>query len=134
MLTFVLAALTVLNNGACLDSARSVPQGLFGTEPGAAIVKIDKVVSTAAMTDGEIIGYLYTRQDDRTYLGQRQQEYMSAADRLADQPSASVHAHAGRHHHDVSPRSEIWGKNVLHRDFPGAGAARRDGPAAHTLG
>jgi hypothetical protein len=32
MLTLVLAALTVLNNGACLDSPKSVPQGLFGSD------------------------------------------------------------------------------------------------------
>lgn len=80
MLTFVLAALTVLNNGACLDSIKSVPQGLFGSEQSSAVVKIDKVVSTATMTDGEIIGYLYTRQDGTTWLGQRRQDYMSGAD------------------------------------------------------
>lgn len=80
MLTFMLAALTVLNNGACLDSPKSVPQGLFGTEQSSAIVKIDKVVSTATMTDGETIGYLYTRQDGTTWLGQRRQDYMSGAD------------------------------------------------------
>ncbi|HET9096218.1 MAG TPA: hypothetical protein VFN37_06125 [Candidatus Baltobacteraceae bacterium] len=79
MLTFVLAALTVLNNGACLDSVKSVPQGLFGSEQSAAVVKIDKVVSTATWTDGETIGYLYTRQDGTTWLGQRRQDYMSAA-------------------------------------------------------
>jgi hypothetical protein len=79
MLTFVLAALTVLNNGACLDSIKSVPQGLFGGVQSSAIVKIDKVVSTATLTDGEIIGYLYTRQDGTTWLGQRRQDYMSGA-------------------------------------------------------
>lgn len=79
MLSFVLAALTVLNNGACLDSIKSVPHGLFGSEQSAAIVKIDKVVSTATLTDGETIGYLYTRQDGTTWLGQRRQDYMSAA-------------------------------------------------------
>ena len=92
MLTFVLAALTVLNNGACLDSIKSVPQGLFGTTPGNAIVKIDKVVSTATLTDGEIIGYLYTRQDGTTWLGQRRQDYMSAADSSqVNQVLASTH-------------------------------------------
>lgn len=74
------AAPAVLNNGACLDSIKAVPQGLFGTDPTSAIVKIDKVVSTASMIDGEIIGYLYTRQDGSTWLGQRKQPYMSAAD------------------------------------------------------
>ena len=92
MLTFVLAALTVLNNGACLDSAKSVPQGLFGSDQTSAIVKIDKVTSTASMTDGEIIGYLYTRQDGTTWLGQRKQQYMSGEDSaLVNQVLSSTH-------------------------------------------
>jgi hypothetical protein len=92
MLTFVLAALTVLNNGACLDSIKSVPQGLFGAEQSAAIIKIDKVVSTATMTDGQIIGYLYTRQDGTTWLGQRRQQYMSgAASAQMNQVLSSTH-------------------------------------------
>ena len=78
MLT-LLALTTILNNGPCLDSIKSVPQGLFGTDPTSAIVKIDKLVSTSSMMDGEIIGYVYTRQDGTTWLGQRKQEYMSAA-------------------------------------------------------
>ncbi len=73
----------VLNNGACLDSVKSVPQTLFGSDSGSAIVKIDKVVSTSTLIDGEVIGYLYTRQDGTTWLGQRKQEYMSAADSQA---------------------------------------------------
>jgi hypothetical protein len=92
MLTFVLAALTVLNNGACLDSNKSVPQGLFGGDPSAAIVKIDRVVSTATMTEGEIIGYVYTRQDGTTWLGQRRQDFMSGADSAQiNQVLASTH-------------------------------------------
>jgi hypothetical protein len=99
MLTFVLAALTVLNNGACLDSIKSVPQGLFGNEQSAAIIKIDKVVSTASMTDGQIIGYLYTRQDGTTWLGQRHQEYMSgAASSEMNQVLSSTHM----------PNSNTW--------------------------
>jgi hypothetical protein len=84
MLTIVFAAATTLlaqaalNGGACLDSPKSVPQGLFGTDPSSAIVRIDKVVSTQSMIDGQIIGYLYTRQDGTTWLGQRAQQYMSA--------------------------------------------------------
>jgi len=78
MLT-LLALTTILNNGPCLDSIKSVPQGLFGTDPTSAIVKIDKLVSTSSMMDGEIIGYVYMRQDGTTWLGQRKQEYMSAA-------------------------------------------------------
>jgi hypothetical protein len=55
-------------------------------------VKIDKVVSTATMTDGETIGFLYTRQDGTTWLRQRRQSYMSAADSgLINQVLASTH-------------------------------------------
>lgn len=74
------AAPAVLNNGPCLDSLKAVPQALFGSDPTSAIVKIDKVVSTSSMIDGEVIGYLYTRQDGTTWLGQRKQNFMSAAD------------------------------------------------------
>ena len=81
MLTFLFAA--VLNNGACLDSEKAVPQALAGVGESAAVVRIDKVVSTSSYIDGEIIGYLYTRQDGTTWLGQRKQEYMSAADSQA---------------------------------------------------
>lgn len=99
MLTFVFAALTVLNNGACLDSNKSVPQGLFGTEQSAAVIKIDKVVSTATMTDGQIIGYLYTRQDGTTWLGQRRQEYMSgAASSQMNEVLSSTHM----------PNADVW--------------------------
>lgn len=70
----------VLNNGACLDSPKAVPQGLFGTDRTSAIVRIDKVVSTSTMIGGETVGYLYTRADGTTWLGQRAQQYMSAAD------------------------------------------------------
>ncbi len=82
MLT-MLALATILNNGACLDSIKSVPQGLFGSDQSSAIVKIDKVVSTWSMIDGETIGYLYTRQDGTTWLSQRGQDYMSAANSQA---------------------------------------------------
>lgn len=77
------AAPLVLNNGACLDSLKAVPQGLFGTDPTSAIVKIDKIVSTSTFIYGEVLGYLYTRQDGTTWLGQRKQQYMSAADSQA---------------------------------------------------
>ena len=82
MLT-MLALTTVLNNGPCLDSIKSVPQGLFGGAPSAAIVKIDKLISTSTMIDGEIIGYVYTRKDGTQWLGQRKQDFMSSADSQA---------------------------------------------------
>lgn len=91
MLT-LLALATVLNNGACLDSIKAVPQALYGNDTSSVIVKIDKVVSTSTMIDGEIIGYLYTRQDGSTWLGQRNQNFMSAADSQAiNAVFASIH-------------------------------------------
>ena len=83
MITFLAAVGStpvVLNNGPCLDSIVSVPERLNGPDTSADVVRIDKVISTSTMLDGEVIGYLYTRQDGTTWLGQRRQEYMSAAD------------------------------------------------------
>lgn len=91
MLTMLVLA-TIMNNGPCLDSIRSVPQGLFGTDPTSAIVKIDKLVSTASMIDGDTIGFIYTRQDGTTWLGQRKQQFMSGADSAAiNRVFASTH-------------------------------------------
>ena len=83
----------ILNNGACMDSPRSVPLAL---QPPAVrsmqIVRIDKVVSTSSMMPGEVIGYLYTLQDGTTWLGQRTSDYMSGADaRAINQVLASTH-------------------------------------------
>lgn len=69
-----------LNNGACMDSPRSVPLAL---QPPAVrsqqIVRIDKVVSTQTNLSNEVIGFLYTLQDGSTWLGQRTPDYMSGA-------------------------------------------------------
>ncbi|MDQ2872306.1 MAG: hypothetical protein M3R35_04140 [Candidatus Eremiobacteraeota bacterium] len=79
----LLLAVSPLNNGPCLDSAVAVPHPLNGTGKGAETVRIDKVVATSTFIDGEIIGYLYTRQDGNTFLGQRKSDYMSGADSRA---------------------------------------------------
>jgi hypothetical protein len=69
-----------LESGACLDSARAVPQVLVPPVSRAMqIVRIDEVVSTATMTPGEIIGFLYTTSDGSTWLGQRSGDYISPA-------------------------------------------------------
>lgn len=83
----------VLNNGACMDSPRSVPQAL---QPPAVrsmqIVKIDRVTSTATMTRDETLGFVYTLQDGTTWLGQRTADFMSGADaRAINQVLASTH-------------------------------------------
>lgn len=70
-----------LNGGPCLDSSRGVPQSL--QEPHTAamqVVRIDKVVAETAMIQGQVIGFLYTLHDGTTWLAQRHQDYMSAAD------------------------------------------------------
>ncbi len=73
----------VLNNGPCLDSLVSVPHTLNGDSMGAQVVTIDEVVSTATLIAGQVIGYVYTREDGTTWLGQRHERYMSAADSSA---------------------------------------------------
>lgn len=88
-----LAPAPVLNTGPCLDSARAVPQNLQTPVVRATqIVQIDKVVSTATMTAGETIGFLYTLQDGSTWLGQRSSDYASPASASAmNAVLASVH-------------------------------------------
>jgi hypothetical protein len=86
------AAVDTLNNGACMDSPRSVPLAL---QPPAVrsqqIVRIDRVVSTQTNLN-EVIGFLYTLQDGSTWLGQRTPDYMSGADaRAINQVLASTH-------------------------------------------
>jgi hypothetical protein len=73
-----------LESGACLDSPRPVPKALEKPVSRAMqLVRIDAVVSTATMTPGEIIGFLYTTGDGGTWLGQRTPDYMSPADATA---------------------------------------------------
>lgn len=73
-----------LQSGPCLDSPREVPRVL---EPPVSramqVVRIDEVVSTATMTPGETIGFLYTTSDGSTWLGERSGQYMSPASATA---------------------------------------------------
>lgn len=74
------SALEPLGAGACLDGPRPVPRVLQAPVAAAnQVVRIDKVVSTASMMPGEVIGFLYTLHDGSTWLGQRTQAYMSGA-------------------------------------------------------
>jgi hypothetical protein len=73
-----------LESGACLDSPRAVPKVLM--KPVSRVmqlVRVDEVISTATMTSGQAIGFLYTTADGGTWLGQRTNEYMSAANATA---------------------------------------------------
>lgn len=75
-------AAQLLTQGPCLDSPKSAPD-LLNPPPddhSARIVKIEKIISTGLLTPGEIIGYLYTREDGTGWLGQRRPAYMSGAD------------------------------------------------------
>jgi hypothetical protein len=47
------------------------------------IVRIDEVVSTATMTQGQVIGFVYTTQDGATWLGQRSADFVSPANATA---------------------------------------------------
>ena len=82
-----------LNNGPCMDSPRAVPQVL---QPPAVrsmqIVRVDKIVSTATLLQNETIGFLYTLEDQSTWIGQRTPDYMSPANaRAMNQVLASTH-------------------------------------------
>jgi hypothetical protein len=82
-----------LEDGPCLDSSRAVPR-VVGPPVSRAtqIVRIDQVLSTATMTPGEIIGFLYTTQDGSTWLGERSAAYSSPADATAiNQVLSSTH-------------------------------------------
>lgn len=69
-----------LESGACLDSPHVVPKALMKPVSRAMqIVRIDEIVSTATMTPGEVVGFLYTTQDGGTWLGERTPNYMSPA-------------------------------------------------------
>ncbi|HEV3091033.1 MAG TPA: hypothetical protein VGX91_06250 [Candidatus Cybelea sp.] len=69
-----------LENGACLDSPRPVPKALeHPVSRAMQVVRIDQVVSTATMTPGQIIGFLYTTEGNGTWLGERSNEYSSPA-------------------------------------------------------
>ncbi|GAC1499073.1 MAG: hypothetical protein NVS1B14_02370 [Vulcanimicrobiaceae bacterium] len=80
--------------GPCLDSAKAVPDVLSQpVERSSEIARIDKVVSTATYTPNEIIGFLYTREDGKTFLGMRALQYTSPATAQAiNQVLASTHA------------------------------------------
>ena len=98
----------VLNNGPCLDSPRAVPQVL---QPpvvrSTQVLRIDKVVSTATMTQNEVIGFLYTLQDGTTWLGQRTPQYMSPAQASQiNQVLASTHA-AGTATTEFPPQTRL---------------------------
>ncbi|HEX3369735.1 MAG TPA: hypothetical protein VHS56_09190 [Candidatus Cybelea sp.] len=69
-----------LESGACLDSPRPVPKVLQKpVSRGMQIVRIDEVVSTATMTQGQVIGFVYTTQDGGTWLGERTANFTSPA-------------------------------------------------------
>jgi hypothetical protein len=82
-----------LEEGPCLDSARSVPRVIASpVSRGMQIVRIDQVVSTATMMPGQVIGFLYTTQDGSTWLGERTAQYMSPASATAvNQVLSSTH-------------------------------------------
>lgn len=80
--------------GPCLESAKQVPN-VIGQPlaKDSEVVKIDKVVSLATYTPGQVIGFMYTRQDGKTFLGMRSLQYTSPASaQELNQVLASTHA------------------------------------------
>jgi hypothetical protein len=120
-----------LESGSCLDSPRPVPKILMKPASRATqVVRIDEVVSTATMTSNQTIGFLYTTEDGGTWLGQRTENYMSAAN------ATSINAVlAGTHVMGVSatefPPQSRYGKPTGYQQFfrvqiqPGAMASLR---------
>ncbi len=94
-----------LESGVCLDSARAVPQVLEApVSRSMQITRIDQVVSTATMTPGEVIGFLYTTQDGMTWLGERTAKYQSAANASAiNQVLEATHTGSTGKHGDFPP-------------------------------
>ncbi len=71
----------VLNSGPCLDSPGSVPRVLQAPlVREMQVIRIDKVISTYTLTQGEVIGFVYFTHDGTEWLGQRTPDYMSASD------------------------------------------------------
>lgn len=68
------------SRGPCLDSAKQVPNVMDQpVSRSSEVVRIDKVISQATYTPNQVIGFLYTRQDGKTYLGMRTLQYTSPA-------------------------------------------------------
>ena len=113
-----------LENGACLDSLRTVPKVLQPPVSRAMqIVRIDLVLSTATMMPGEIIGFLYTTADGSTWLGQRTADYQSAADATAiNQVLAATHV-PGYSVTGFPPRRRLWRPDEASAAFQGADTA-----------
>jgi hypothetical protein len=120
-----------LESGACLDSPRPVPKVLMKPVSRAMqLVRVDEVVSTATMTSGQTIGFLYTTADGGTWLGQRSSVYMSAANATAiNAVLASTHV-PGVANNEFPPQSR-YGTPTGYPQFfrvqipPGAMAALR---------
>ncbi|MDP9017125.1 MAG: hypothetical protein M3N19_02240 [Candidatus Eremiobacteraeota bacterium] len=75
-----LPAQYVDTRGPCMDSAKQVPNVIDQPlDRASEIVRIDRVVSQATYTPNQVIGFLYTRQDGKTFLGMRTLQYTSPA-------------------------------------------------------
>ncbi|GAC1659711.1 MAG: hypothetical protein NVS9B12_13490 [Vulcanimicrobiaceae bacterium] len=102
------SAAFVDTRGPCLDSAKQVPNVMDQpNERSAEIVRIDKVMSLATYTPNQLIGFLYTRQDGKTYLGMRTLQYTSPASaQQLNQVLASTHA-PGVYQTEFPPQTKL---------------------------
>jgi len=68
------------SRGPCLESPKQVPNVVGEpSERSSEVVRIDRVVSTRTYMPNQVIGFLYTRQDGKTFLGTRAAQYTSPA-------------------------------------------------------
>lgn len=106
-----------LESGGCLDSPRPVPKVLMKPVSRAMqLVRIDEVVSTATMTSDQTIGFLYTTEDGGTWLGQRSEQYMSAANATSINAVLAATHVAGIANNEFPPQSR-YGKPTGYPQF-----------------
>jgi len=103
-----------LETGPCLDSIRSVPKVLQApVARSMQIVRIDEVQSTATMTPGEVIGFLYTLEDGSTWLGQRTRDYQSSAN-ATEINKVLAATHVAGYNVNGFPPTDLYGVPTKH--------------------
>ena len=122
-----------LESGACLDSPRQVPKALEKPVSRAIrLVRIDEVLSTATMTPGEIIGFLYTTSDGRSWLGERSSHFMSPANATEINAVLPSTRAAGVAANGLPAAEPLRVSDEVSADLRGPHSARCDGrPADH---
>lgn len=72
--------LPIANGGRCLDSGKWIPMNLgLPADYTSDVVRTDKLVTTVDNLGGRILGFIYTREDGKTYFGARSNANMTPA-------------------------------------------------------